>query len=193
MNLKSSNTLLLLEIIAEEKETSQRYFSDTLNISLGLVNSFIKRLVKKGYCKVTTLPGNRIKYILTPSGAMEKTRLTYEYILSSFQIYKTAKNRLQKFFTMLEGEGARRVIFYGTGELCELAHHSMEGTQLDLIDVVDPSMAGERFSHLAVKTATRLKQMDYDIVVITVSGNYDEAIKTIQSAGVSMDKIRFLN
>ena len=83
MDSKNLKTLQLLEAIAADKPTSQRELSDVLQISLGLVNSFIKRLVKKGYCKVTTVPKNRVKYMLTPAGAMGNTRLTDEYISSS--------------------------------------------------------------------------------------------------------------
>ncbi|MDX2454651.1 winged helix-turn-helix transcriptional regulator, partial [Desulfosarcina sp.] len=95
MESKNLKTLQLLEAIAADKPTSQRELSDTLQISLGLVNSFIKRLVKKGYCKITTVPKNRVKYMLTPAGAMEKTRLTYEYISSSYHYFKAAKNRVE--------------------------------------------------------------------------------------------------
>jgi DNA-binding MarR family transcriptional regulator len=105
MESKSLKTLQLLEAIAEDKPKTQRELSDSLQISLGLVNSFIKRLVKKGYCKVTTIPKNRVKYILTPAGAVEKTRLTYEYISSSYRYFKTAKNRLEALYDALKDQG----------------------------------------------------------------------------------------
>lgn len=193
MDLKRLKTLHLLEIIAEEKGASQRYFSDTLSISLGRVNAFIKRLVKKGHCEVTSLPSNRSKYRLTPSGSMEKTRLTYEYIISSYGYYKSAKNRLRNFFASLEKEGASGILFFGAGELGDIARRTMEDTPLKLIDVVDPSMEGKRFAHLEVKTTSRLKIIDYDVVLITVAKDYEGAIKTLHAAGVPRDKIRFLN
>jgi DNA-binding MarR family transcriptional regulator len=42
--------------------SSQRELSQRLNISVGLVNAFLKRLVNKGYFKVRTMPRNRLKY-----------------------------------------------------------------------------------------------------------------------------------
>jgi DNA-binding MarR family transcriptional regulator len=193
MELNRQKTLHLLEMIAEDNARSQRDFSNTLNISLGLVNTFVKRLVKKGYCKVKTLPRNRIKYILTPAGAMEKTRLTYEYISSSYQYFKTAQKKLQLFYSELEAEGSNRVVFYGAGELGDIAFLSMADTKLELIDVIDPSMEGQPFAHLVVKSPLRLKNLNFDIVLVTVFGDHEKAVKAIQDAGVPEEKIRLFN
>ena len=191
MESKSLKTLQLLELIAADKSTSQRELSDILQISLGLVNSFIKRLVKKGYCKVTTVPKNRVKYILTPAGAMEKTRLTYEYISSSYHYFKAARNRLERLYSELINEGATRVVFYGTGELADIALLSMAGTDLRLIDVVDPGKEGEAFANFIVKAASRLKKIDFDALLITIVDNHEAVLNDIQGVGVPPDKIRF--
>ena len=86
MHEKDLRTLRILEEIDRKRSPSQRYLAKKLNISLGLVNSFLKRLAQKGYFKITNIPKNRVKYILTSKGAFEKTRLTYEYIHYSFQL-----------------------------------------------------------------------------------------------------------
>lgn len=191
MESSSLKTLQLLEAIAQDKPTSQRELSDSLQISLGLVNSFIKRLVKKGYCKVTTIPKNRVKYILTPAGAVEKTRLTYEYIASSYQYFKTVKNRLQHLYADLQNEGATRVVFYGAGELADIAFLSMTGTDVHLIDVVDPMRAGEMFAHFIVKATSRLNHMDFDVVLVTAVDDHETVLDKIKGVGVPSGRIRF--
>ncbi len=191
MESKSLKTLQLLEAIAADKPTSQRELSDILQISLGLVNSFIKRLVKKGYCKVMTVPKNRVKYMLTPAGAMEKTRLTYEYISSSYHYFKTAKNRVEDLYSDLQNEGATRVIFYGAGELADIAFLSMTGSGVRLIDVVDPTRKGELFADLIVKSISRLQKVDYDAILVTLVDNHETVLKDIKGLGVPSDKIRF--
>lgn len=191
MESKNLKTLQLLEAIAADKPTSQRELSDVLQISLGLVNSFIKRLVKKGYCKVTTVPKNRVKYMLTPAGAMEKTRLTYEYISSSYHYFKAAKNRVEDLYSDLHSEGATRVIFYGAGELADIAFLSMAGTGVWLIDVVDPKKEGEMFSDFIVKAISRLRRVDYDAILVTRVDNHETVLNDIEGVGVPSDKIRF--
>ena len=191
MESKNLKTLQLLEAIAANKPTSQRELSDVLQISLGLVNSFIKRLVKKGYCKVTTVPKNRVKYMLTPAGAMEKTRLTYEYISSSYHYFKAAKNRVEDLYSNLHSEGATRVVFYGAGELADIAFLSMAGTGVRLIDVVDPKKEGEMFSDFIVKAISRLRRGDYDAILVTRVDNHETVLNDLKGVGVPSDKIRF--
>jgi DNA-binding MarR family transcriptional regulator len=191
MEYQRLKTLQLLEAIAEDKPTSQRELSVSLQISLGLVNSFIKRLVKKGYCKVTTIPKNRVRYILTPSGALEKTRLTYKYIATSYNYFKTATERLRHLYAELKKENATRVVFYGTGELADIAWFSMTGFDVRLIDVVDPQKTGTPFAHTIVKDASRLKKTDFDVVIVTAIQNHELVVHAIEKAGISSDKIRF--
>lgn len=191
MDSKNLKTLQLLEAIAADKRTSQRELSDVLQISLGLVNSFIKRLVKKGYCKVMTVPKNRVKYMLTPAGAMEKTRLTYEYISSSYHYFKAAKNRVEDLYSNLQDEGATRVVFYGAGELADIAILSMAGTGVQLIDVVDPMKEGEKFADFIVKAISRLRRVDYDAILVTRVDNHETVLNDINGVGVPSEKIRF--
>ena len=191
MDVKDIRKLQLLEEISAENTISQRDLSQTLNISLGLVNTFVKRLVKKGYCKVRTIPRNRVKYILTPAGVMEKTRLTYEYISSSYQYLKDAKRRLQSLYSGFEKEGNKDIVFYGAQELAEIAYLSLQGTNLRLVSVVDPEEAGRNFNALVVEKAQKLKHMDYDILLITTLNDHNKVMDDILRIGVPKEKIRF--
>ena len=71
MNPQDIRTLQILEAIESNDAPSQRDLAESLNISLGLINSFVRRLTKKGYFKITHLPRNRVSYILTPKGIAE--------------------------------------------------------------------------------------------------------------------------
>lgn len=191
MQSRSLKTLQLLEAIAEETPKSQRELSDILQISLGLVNSFIKRLVRKGYCKVTTIPKNRVIYMLTPAGALEKTRLTYEYIESSYHYFKAARDRVQTLYAQFQKEGSTRVAFYGTGELADIAFLSMSGTNVRLVDVVDTARQGEAFAHFVVKAPEHLRTVDFDVLLITAANDHKTILDELLRAGVPSHKIRF--
>ena len=192
MEPKSLKTLQLLEAIAEGRPTSQRELSNTLQISLGLVNAFIKRLVKKGYCKVTTIPKNRVKYILTPAGAMEKTRLTYEYISTSYGFFKSALKRLQTLFDELQRQGKHRIVFYGIGEIADIALFTMNGNNFELIAVIDPQYAGKQFGRHIVRDCMNVNHADFDVLVVTAVDNHETIIGAVEKAGVSADKVRFI-
>ena len=192
MDLQRLKKFQFLEMLAQEPTRSQREFSKRLEISLGMVNAFIKRLVTNGHCTVTALPGNRTAYVLTPAGMMEKTRLSYEYITISYQYFKQARSRLKKFFADLESNGTRRVIFYGAGELGQIAWRVIQHTQIQCVDVVDPSMVGEPFAGFIVNNPSQLRNRSVDGVLVTVANDHETAIRTIEEAGIPREKILFL-
>ncbi|MGL4729464.1 MAG: winged helix-turn-helix transcriptional regulator, partial [Bosea sp. (in: a-proteobacteria)] len=70
----------LLASVEREAHVSQRKLASELGVALGLVNTYIKRCVKKGLIKVQEVPSRRYAYYLTPHGFAEKSRLTAEYL-----------------------------------------------------------------------------------------------------------------
>lgn len=98
MDNNDIRTLKILEKIEQNNMPSQRYLAGELDVSLGLVNSFIKRLASKGYFEITNLRPNKMRYILTPTGIAEKSRLTCQFIRYSYELYNGARNRLHDLF-----------------------------------------------------------------------------------------------
>ena len=142
MDQNEITTLKLMESLDREPKQTQRELAKELNISLGLVNSFIKRLVKKGIFKVKTIPKNRMKYVLTPKGMYEKTKLTYQYISYSLIYYRELRTIFKKMYERLSEKGKKRVLIFGTNELAEIALISLKETKLELKGIVDSEKAG---------------------------------------------------
>jgi DNA-binding MarR family transcriptional regulator len=136
-NKNDDITLRILDELSREPRVTQRTLSDKLDIALGLVNAYIKRLTKKGYIKITTIPKNRVKYILTPKGFAEKIRLTYEYIDYSLNYFKDIRERIDSVYRQMITSGVKDIIIWGDGEVAELSYISMRGLPLNLIGVVD--------------------------------------------------------
>lgn len=191
MDFRGLKTLQLLELLARKSSRSQREFAKELDVSLGMVNAFIKRLVKNGYCTATALPGHRTEYRLTSVGAMEKSRLTHEYITLSYRCFNQARIWLGQFLADLETDGTRRLILYGAGELGRIAWQAVQDTRIRCIAVVDPLRIGEPFAHFFVKNPSRLAINDYDKVLVTVTERCQTAAKAIEKAGVPPEKIQF--
>ena len=167
MDTQDIRTLRILEEIEGNHTPSQRYLSDQLNISLGLVNSFLKRLAHKGYFKATSIPRNRVKYILTPKGAMEKSRLTCAYIQYSFRFYRDARKKLRSTLQSLEDTGTRSIIFYGTGDLAEIAYLSLMETSIKLAAIVDEDEKGNPFFLHKVQSPDILNNFVNEKILIT--------------------------
>ena len=81
-------TLGLLNAVHENSAMTQRSAAGQLGIALGLANAYLKRCMKKGLIKVQQIPPNRYAYYLTPQGFAEKSRLTAEYLTSSFTFFR---------------------------------------------------------------------------------------------------------
>lgn len=192
MDHRDIRTLKLLEEIEKNHSPSQRQLSRQLNISLGLVNSFIKRLAQKGYFKVTNIPKNRVKYIMTPKGAAEKTRLTYEYIKYSFDFYKGSRQKLRRLFATLAKEEVQRIVFYGASDLAEIAYLSLQETPMQLVAVVDDNKVGERFLGLWIKASESMSSLDFDTILITAIGPIEEIREDIIKMGFEPDRITIL-
>jgi len=189
MDYKDIRTLKLLEEIEENHVQSQRELAKKLNISLGLVNSFIKRLAHKGYFKITTIPKNRVKYILTPEGAVEKTRLTYNYIQYSYNFYKDARHKLRKLFQKLEAEGVSLIVFCGASDLAEIAYISLQETSIEMVAVVDMLNAGKQFLGYSVLDPVYLNSLSFDRILITAIESREIILDDIIKNGTPASKI----
>jgi DNA-binding MarR family transcriptional regulator len=192
METQDLRTLKILERVDNGYSPSQRDLARELNISLGLVNSFIKRLALKGYVKVTTIPRRRVQYILTPKGMAEKSRLTYRYIQSSYQYYRQARQKLQKLFREMETQGVNSVVFHGASDLAEIAFLSLQETSIDLVAVVDDRSPGKKLLGHEVIDSRWLSQFFFDRIVITEDGTRNLLLDKLLISGVPRDKIVFV-
>ena len=189
MDTNDLRTLRILEEIDQKKSPSQRYLAKKLDISLGLVNSFLKRLAQKGYFKVTTIPRNRVKYMLTPKGAVEKTRLTYKYIQYSYQYYRDVRQKLKRLFKRLDAGGHENIVFYGASELAEIAYLSMQETSLRLMAVIDETKRGRSFLGFNIEDPKILDHTPFDVILITSIDTHAELIDNLLKRGFAPEQI----
>ncbi|TLY35792.1 MAG: winged helix-turn-helix transcriptional regulator, partial [Nitrospirae bacterium] len=64
VDLQGQRDLQLLSEVERDASVTQRSLAKKLGVALGLTNLYLKRLARKGYIKITTIPRNRIKYLL---------------------------------------------------------------------------------------------------------------------------------
>ena len=167
MDLEAQRDLAILSEIEAAPHVTQRSLAGKLGIALGLTNLYLKRLARKGYIKVTTIPRHRVKYLLTPQGFAEKTRLTYEYMQYSFTLFRHSRQFLREQFTALAEAGRKRVVFVGVGEAAELADLTLRELGLDLVAVADDTAAGTRFLDHEVVPLAAIPTLEYDQAVVT--------------------------
>jgi DNA-binding MarR family transcriptional regulator len=189
MDSESRRIYKILEEISEDNSITQRKLSQKLGIALGLTNLYIKRLIKKGHIMVKTMPRNRIVYNLTPKGIAEKGLLTLEYMKYSFNYYREFRERIRKAFQEAREEGAVRLVFYGAGEVGELAYLTLQENGMELVAVVDDFKLGKSFFGEKVETIQVLKEMNFDRIVITALSSKDKIYGNLIEHGIPKEKI----
>jgi len=106
-----SNELEILRSVEEKNTITQRELAKRTGLSLGSVNVILKRLIHKGFVKIEHINAKTLRYVLTPKGLMEKARLTYKYIVLSYNYISGIE---QKIESISEGEnGSKEFILFG--------------------------------------------------------------------------------
>ena len=89
MSLETSTErdLVILEHIEQDPDITQADMASQLEVAVGTINWHIKRLIEKGYVKVSRAERKKLKYIITPEGIALRARLAFDYIQNQFNLY----------------------------------------------------------------------------------------------------------
>jgi len=188
--LDTYRSFLLMAELDSGEALSQRELARRLGIALGLVNSYLKTLVAKGFVRITAFPRNRYAYLLTPRGITEKSRLAYQHLSYLTNLYRVARQDYLRLFRDLEEEGVRRVVFCGLDEVAEIAYLSLRETTLEMEAVLDDTKAGgEFFGRPVVTLAKGLLAGDHTIVLTSLKRG--EALRAeLLRRGAGPERIR---
>ncbi len=183
-------SLQILDELANDDSLTQRDLSGRLGIALGLVNSYLKNLIAKGYITVKAIPPKRYAYYLTPKGFTEKTRLTYDLLHDYTRIYREARKSFKQLFHDLETGGIRNVVFAGADETAEIAYLTLQETRIKLVAVVDSDLAGRNFFGQIVQPVAAVQNLQYDTIIVTSYLKRKHVFKQLSDAGVDKNAIR---
>lgn len=103
----------VLTYVHQEEFASQRKIAANTSCSLGTVNIILKRLIKKGLIKIERINTRALKYVLTPKGIMEKTKLTYQYIKSSYAYINNLNQVIVDLVKEVQARKLGKIYLYG--------------------------------------------------------------------------------
>jgi DNA-binding MarR family transcriptional regulator len=112
--------LVILEQIEQDPDTTQAALASTLEVAVGTVNWHLKRLIEKGYVKVSRVERRKLKYIITPEGIALRTRLTVDYIQNSFNLFRIIRKRMQAALAEVQSAGYEAIRLEASGDLAEV-------------------------------------------------------------------------
>ncbi len=137
--------LAILEKLENNGHLTQRDLSKEVGIALGLVNHLLKKMVKKGWINIKNIDAKKIRYLITPEGAMEKSSLLYKRVESTIHFYLDAKKVIKEKVEHLKGDGVKSVSIYGINHISEVLFIVLKELGLELTYVVEEEKEGEEW------------------------------------------------
>jgi DNA-binding MarR family transcriptional regulator len=172
----------LLESVERDGAQSQRKLASDLGIALGLVNAYLKRCVKKGLLKIGQAPARRYAYYLTPHGFAEKSRLTVEYLSSSFSFFRRAREDCSSVLKAARARGWNRIALIGVSDLAEIATICALEQGITIVAVVDAKTGMDRFVGAPLVASLDAVPGDFDALVVTDLEATRESVKAALNA-----------
>ncbi len=185
--------LEILTAIEEGKPLTQRVLAERLGVALGLTNLYVRRLARKGYIKIVDFPRKpaarkRLRYLLTPKGITEKSRLTYEHMAYSLNLYRRTRATLREALGLLAENGMKRIALYGTGEAAELAYLTLKEFGLEPIGVFSREVGGH-FLGFPVRPVGELAGEEVDGLILGTFDRPEPWLDELQALGVPREKV----
>lgn len=185
--------LEILTAIGEGTPLTQRALAQRLGVALGLTNLYLKRLATKGYIKIVDFPRKpsaraRLRYLLTPRGIAEKTRLTYEYVGHSLGLYRRTRQTLRETLCEHLESGIERIAIYGVGEAAELAYITLRELGVEPVAIFGPR-GQRRFLGLPVVSLEDAVQDGLDAVVVATFDRPEPCIQDLLARGFRRDQV----
>lgn len=110
----------LLNEIAQDSLVTQASLSEQLGIAVGSVNWYIKRLITRGWVKVSHLDRTRLKYDLTPAGMKVFTQRAMLYARDSLKVYGDYRQKAKALVMELKQAGVQQVYLDGEDEVIDI-------------------------------------------------------------------------
>ncbi|MBI4665103.1 MAG: winged helix-turn-helix transcriptional regulator [Nitrospinae bacterium] len=156
----------ILGMIENGQEISQRKITAKTGLAAGLVHSYMRKVINKGWVKARQVSPKRWLYYLTPEGFLEKSQLTLKYFSITFQNYRAAQALLKETVQTCVKNGWKRLVIAGENDLSDIAALNIYamGDELVLTALLADieKDTGEHFFYHFEK----LKELEFDKVLV---------------------------
>ncbi len=110
----------LLNEIAQDSLVTQAALSKRLGIAVGSVNWYIKRLIQRGWIKVSHLDRTRLRYDLTNQGMHVFSQRALLYARNSLKVYGDLRSKAKALVGDLKHRGVQQVYLTGNDEMMDI-------------------------------------------------------------------------
>tara|TARA_X000001036_G_scaffold389817_1_gene387111 strand:- start:1469 stop:2074 length:606 start_codon:yes stop_codon:yes gene_type:complete len=161
-NVKTSKIINFFSLLEKKEIVSQSNLAKDVLISLGMANAILKKAISKGFVKAKAAPYKRYIYYLTKDGFNEKSRLVREYLDSSLNFFKKAKEMYLKILIDVKKKKLS-VVLVGEGDLVDICKLSLIHENLNVLDHLKLD-SNKKLTPQSKKIKNNLKNIAFIIV-----------------------------
>lgn len=185
--------LLLLQHIEKNPDTTQKEIAKVISGAPSMVNVYIDNLEEKNYMVRDYKSVKIVYYNITPEGVKRKNYLLINYMRELLDLYRLAKENVEKFLLEIEERGYSKLLIYGAGEVAETVLGVVRDreTDLNVIAVIDDDKEkqGKEILGYKIISLDEINNYPHHGIIITSYTFEDVIMEKLKSIGYDMDKV----
>jgi len=186
MTPEEIRTLTLFNTVDSRPEINQRQLAQELDVSLGLTNTYFKRVLKKGWVRAKQVKPRRWLYFLTPKGALEKSRLSLSYLNRTLDSFRELKSKGDQYLRNLAEKRVKGIHLCGENDLTEILTFCFSGLDIKLLSVIPEDSLIKNSSNNENPNLPELKKDE--MIIIATLDNPNLLVKTLEKKGFQKNK-----
>jgi predicted transcriptional regulator len=128
----------ILESVDRDGDRSQRSRASEVGIALGLTNAYLKFCIRKGYLKARKISARSYRYMLTPKGFAEKSRLAMNRLSASLDFVRAVRAEYAALYASEPVRQWESMVIVGASTLAEICAICAMERGIRIEAIVDP-------------------------------------------------------
>ena len=161
-------------------------------MALGTANSLVQDLVEKNWIELAQ-EGIKMRYRLTSAGFAEKLRLLRLNLEERLNDYVALREQISAKLDTLN-DVQRKVVFYGAGDMAQIAYVAIANSPFELVGVIDDRKAGQQFfehciAHPSQLERGRLSGEAFDVVIVASHTHAAETAENLRRTSFPSSRV----
>lgn len=185
---------MLLDVIEKHPSITQRAMSQSLNVAVSMINSYLSEYEEKGFLIRRYISPKVVEYEITKEGKERRKLLNIWYLDASQRIYNFAKNNIYQFLATFKNKGFQKIALYGAGEFTQIILDVIQKDFKMAIEIVfilddDESKQGSTLNGVLIKSLDEMDINDLDGILVSSYTHHQTMLQRLKDQSISDDKI----
>lgn len=185
---------VILDLIEKNSKVTQREMSNTLDIAVSMVNSYLDDYEDMGYIERVYHSTKSVEYFVTKKGQERRKVLNIGYLRSTQDLYNQAKSNIETFLIQLNDKGFKNILLYGAGEVCEIMLQTITSSKVIKLNAVgiiddDEKKIGKKLYNTPIISRKRIGSISHDGILISSFTNRKEIKANLSEMNYDISKL----